>query len=264
MTMRPARSLASAAALLSAALLFGAVAAWSQSDPRQSGYVFMSAGTRALQDDDSANPAMLSVADGEALWSQGAAGGKPACAGCHGNARASMRGVAARYPAPDEPSGTVVDLQGRINLCRQRHQNEPAFAFEGRDLLALASYVGLQSRGLPISPPEGERMDKAREEGRILYTTRMGQLDFSCANCHDDNAGRRLGAAPIPQAHPTGYPIYRLEWQAVGSLQRRFRNCLTGVRAEPFGYGTAPAIALESWLAWRARGMAVETPAVRP
>jgi sulfur-oxidizing protein SoxA len=88
--------------------------------------------------------------------------------------------------------------------------------------------------------------------------------DFSCANCHDDNAGGRLGAAPIPQAHPTGYPIYRLEWQALGSLQRRLRNCLTGVRAEPFAYGSPDMTALEAYLASRAGGMEVETPAVRP
>src|SRR5256885_16986097 len=41
----------------------------------------------------------------------------------------------------------------------------------------------------------------------------------------------------IPQAHPTGYPLYRLEWQNLGSLQRRLRNCLVGIRAEPYDYG---------------------------
>ena len=48
---------------------------------------------------------------------------------------------------------------------------------------------------------------------------REGQLNLSCANCHDDNWDKRLAGSPIPQAHPTGYPIYRLEWQTLGSLQ---------------------------------------------
>ena len=73
--------------------------------------------------------------------------------------------------------------------------------------------------------------------GRALFEQRMGQLDLSCAHCHDAAAGRRLGGSPIPQAHPTGYPIYRLEWQGLGSLQRRLRDCLSGVRAEPFAWG---------------------------
>ena len=107
-------------------------------------------------------------------------------------------------------------------------------------------------------------MSPVRAQGEALYRQRQGQLNFSCATCHDDNAGGRLGAAPIPQAHPTGYPLYRLEWQTVGSLQRRLRNCLVGVRAEPYSAGSQEMVALEAWLAWRARGMTVETPAVRP
>ncbi len=75
---------------------------------------------------------------------------------------------------------------------------------------------------------------------------------------------RRLGGSAVTQAHPTGYPIYRLEWQAVGSLQRRMRGCMVGVRAEPFAYGAAEFIALELYLNSRAAGLPIETPGVRP
>jgi sulfur-oxidizing protein SoxA len=68
----------------------------------------------------------------------------------------------------------------------------------------------------------------------------------------------------IPQGHATGYPIYRLEWQSMGSLQRRLRNCMAGVRAEPYSYGSLEFVELELYLMSRSRGMAVETPAVRP
>lgn len=68
----------------------------------------------------------------------------------------------------------------------------------------------------------------------------------------------------IPQAHPTGYPIYRLEWQGMGSLARRIRNCMVGVRAEPYAPGAPEVAELELYLMWRARGMKLETPAVRP
>ena len=70
------------------------------------------------------------------------------------------------------------------------------------------------------------------EQGKAFFHRRQGQLNLACAQCHDDNWGKKLAGTPIPQAHPTGYPIYRLEWQGVGSLTRRFRNCLTGMRAE--------------------------------
>ena len=131
-------------------------------------------------------------------------------------------------------------------------------------MLALSAYVGLQSRGLPVTPDEDARLAPARARGAALYERRQGQLDLSCAICHDANAGGRLGGTAIPQAHPTGYPLYRLEWQGLGSLQRRLRNCMTGVRAEPYALGAPEWVELELFLMQRAAGMPVETPAVRP
>jgi sulfur-oxidizing protein SoxA len=245
-------------------LVCGVAGAPARADERRSGAAFMSPQTQALQADDFANPGMLSVADGEAKWSASAGPNGKSCEGCHGDAKTAMRGVSARYPAIDVASGNATDLQGRINLCRTRHMGSTALPLEGPEILALSAFVGFQSRGMPIEPPAGPEMDAVREAGKALYTRRQGQLDFSCAACHDDYWGRRLGAAPIPQAHPTGYPLYRLEWQSIGSLQRRFRNCMVGVRAEPWAFGSQEVIALEAFLMERARGMPVETPAVRP
>jgi sulfur-oxidizing protein SoxA len=97
-----------------------------------------------------------------------------------------------------------------------------------------------------------------------LFTTRMGQLNLSCAECHDMLAGQHLAGALIPQGQPNGYPLYRLEWQSMGSLYRRLRNCTTGVRAEPFAADSPELTAIAFYLAARATGLKVETPAVRP
>jgi sulfur-oxidizing protein SoxA len=175
-----------------------------------------------------------------------------------------MRGVAARYPAFDASRGTAVDLAGRIMQCSADRQGAAPPARESRALLALSAFVAHRSRGMEIAPDEDPRMRPVVEAGRTLWQARLGQLNLSCAQCHDDNAGQKLASATIPQAHPTGYPIYRLEWQGVGSLQRRIRGCLTGVRAEPFAYGDREYIALEAFMMQRARGMPIETPAVRP
>jgi sulfur-oxidizing protein SoxA len=102
------------------------------------------------------------------------------------------------------------------------------------------------------------------DRGKDFFHRRQGQLNLACAQCHDDNWGKKLAGNTIPQAHPTGYPIYRLEWQTVGSLARRFRNCLTGMRAELYAPGAPEFVELELYLMWRARGMKLESPAVRP
>jgi L-cysteine S-thiosulfotransferase len=233
-------------------------------DVRRSGFDDMSPQTQAMQRDDRQNPAMLWVQDGAALWERAPRASAKACAGCHGAAAESMRGVAARYPAFDVSLSRPVDLAQRINLCRERHQQVAPLAAESHELLALESFVALQSRGLPVAPPVDPRLQPFRARGEALYRQRLGQLDLSCAQCHDERAGGRLGGNTIPQGHANGYPLYRLEWQSLGSLQRRLRNCMTGVRAEPFALGEQALVELELYLAERDRGMKMEAPAVRP
>jgi len=253
------------AAVLVPATLFACVAlAEIPFDQRRSGYDMMSASTKAMQDDDTSNPATLSVLDGEALWNRKAGDANKACADCHGDATASMRGVSARYPAFSPGKNRPLDIEQRINLCRTEQQKADPLAYESRELLALSAYVGKQSRGMPIAVANDEKTRPFIDAGRKLYSTRAGQLNLSCQNCHDDNWGQKLAGVPLVQGHPNGYPLYRLEWQSLGSLQRRLRNCLIGMRAEPYSYGAPEYVDLELYLMWRARGMKVETPAVRP
>jgi L-cysteine S-thiosulfotransferase len=220
-----------------------------------SGREFMSPATQALQNDDTQNPAFLWVKDGQQRFDA-------ACANCH--TPNSLRGVAPRYPAWDAALGKPVTLSARINLCQVRHVKAPPFAPESDSLLGLEAFIAHQSRGMPVQPPADARLAPARQQGQHLYRQRFGQLDLSCAQCHEPLAGRRLGGSTIPQAHPTGYPLYRLEWQAVGSLQRRLRHCMSGVRAEPYAFASDELTALELYLMQRAAGMPLETPAVRP
>ncbi|KQU67097.1 MULTISPECIES: sulfur oxidation c-type cytochrome SoxA [unclassified Rhizobacter] len=231
---------------------------------RRSGFDDMSPSTQAMQRDDAQNPAMLWVQDGAALWARAPSPSVPACAGCHGEARASMRGVAARYPAYDEALAQPIDLATRINRCRETHQGASRWAPDSQELLSLESHLALQSRGMPVEPPADARLLPWRERGEAVYRARIGQLNLSCAQCHDERAGLRLGGGLIPQGHANGYPLYRLEWQGVGSLLRRIRNCMTGVRAQPLPAESPEFAALATYLAWRDRGMTMESPAVRP
>jgi len=234
------------------------------SKERRSGYDFASPETRAMQDDDTANPGMLWVLQGETLWATKAGTADRSCADCHGDARTSMKGVAARYPAFDIALRHPIDLEQRINQCRAERQRAEPLAWESADLLSLTAFVAHQSRGVSIAAHTDPQLLPFLALGNELFHHREGQLNLSCSQCHDDNWGKRLAGNVIPQGHPTGYPIYRLEWQSLGSLQRRLRNCMTGARAEPFDYSAPQAVALELYLMERARGMQMDPPAVRP
>jgi L-cysteine S-thiosulfotransferase len=239
---------------LSGLVLAGAAMA-QPGDSRRSGFEFMSPATQAMQRDDAANPAFLWLQDGRRRF-------EADCLRCH--AAGSLRGVAARHPAWDAHTGRPLTLSGRIQQCQQRHVKGPALAPESDALLGLEAFVAQASRGLPIAPPDDARLAAARALGARLYVQPLGQLRLSCAQCHDAMAGRRLGGSLIPQGHPTAYPLYRLEWQGVGSLERRLRHCQSGVRAEPFAFGSEELVALQLFLAQRAAGMAIESPGVRP
>jgi L-cysteine S-thiosulfotransferase len=258
--MRLARTIAIAGMLAATA----AAAAEIPQDQRRSGFTFMTPETQTMQNDDTANPGMLWVLDGETLWTkkQGSAG--KACAGCHGDAGASMKGVAARYPAFDKTLGRPVDLEQRINLCRTNHQQATPLPFESRDLLAITAFSATQSRGSPIEAGSDPQLEPFVAKGRALYTQRQGQLNLACNNCHDESWDKRLAGSAITQGHGTGYPLYRLEWQTLGSLQRRLRACMTGIRAQAYDFGSPELVELELYLMSRAKGMPVESPAVRP
>jgi sulfur-oxidizing protein SoxA len=241
----------------------GAALAQATPDKRRSGFDTMSPRIQAMQRDDLQNPGMLWVADGEVLWKK-VFGISFSCAHCHADAKQSMKGVAAKYPDWDPIEKRPVNLTQRINLCRTRHQLVLPLPPESVELLGLEAYVSHQSRGMPLAPSSAKELTEPRERGRQQYEQRIGQLNLSCAQCHDERAGKSLAGSTIPEGHVNGYPTYRLEWQGLGSLQRRLRNCLSGVRAEPPPFNSTEMVELELYLAQRSAGMKIETPAVRP
>ena len=221
--------------------------------------VFLTEETRALQADTFANPGYLWVDRGEALFSDAPRTG-PACITCHED---GLSGVAATYPAYDEKLGRVLNLEGRINQCRQTHQGEAAWAYESEELLSMTAYVANQSLGLPVSVDATGPARATYEAGKVYFVTRRGQFNLSCQQCHTENWGKRLRGDTISQGHGNGFPAYRLEWESLGSLHRRLRDCDTGVRAAPLPYGDPLYVAVEFFLAARSDGLELESPAIR-
>ncbi len=215
---------------------------------QRSGYAFMGRETRAMQDDDTANPGMLFVLDGEALWVRKVGDAAKSCADCHGDATASMSGVAARYPAFDAARGRPIDLEERINICRGEWQQAPTLPFESQDLLALTAYVAHQSRGQPVAIADDPRMHPFIEAGRALFQGRQGQLNLSCAECHEriPPAIRSIGSNgrawdrcsggcatasaacapnPMPTARPSSSTSSSISCGAPGGSPSRRRRC---------------------------------------
>lgn len=228
-------------------------------DQIQSGYAFLTSETQQLQDDSFENPGYLWVDRGAQLYGA-EINGKPACASCHSD---GFAGAATTYPKVDPDTGALLNLEGRINQCRMEHQDAEPWPYESDELLSITAYVAEQSKGMAIHIAVDDTNRAFAEQGRDYFLTRRGQFNLSCQQCHTENWGKQLRGDTISQGHGNGFPAYRLEWQSLGSLQRRLRDCDIGVRAEPLPYGDPTYIAVELYLATRANGLEIETPAVR-
>ncbi len=224
-----------------------------------SGSLFLTPETRTQQTDQFENPGFFWVEAGEQLF-KSSTKGEPSCASCHENRLAS---VASTFPKIDPQTGDLFNVERQINACRERYQDKKQLPYESEDLLALSAFIAHQSNGVPINVSiEGEARAHY-EVGKNEFYTRRGQLNFSCAQCHNENWGRKLRGDTISQGHGNGFPAYRLEWQTLGSLHRRLQDCNTGIRAEPKPLGDPLYVALELYLAKRAGDLPMESPAIR-
>nr|WP_233491780.1 sulfur oxidation c-type cytochrome SoxA [Nioella nitratireducens] len=226
-----------------------------------SGWLFRSSETQAVQMDDFDNPGMLYVDEGLDLWNvvEGEAG--ESCASCHGDAE-SMAGVRTQMPHVNE-NGELWAMEDYINNCRTERMGAEAWGWESNEMLSMTTMISYQSRGMPMDVQIDGEAAPYWEQGREMYYTRTGQLNFSCANCHEDNYGNMLRADHLSQGQINGFPVYRLKWAGVGSIHRRLRGCITDTRAETYGRGSDELTALELYVASRGNGLSVEAPSVR-
>jgi sulfur-oxidizing protein SoxA len=229
----------------------------------KSGYHFLKRETQAMQDDDFDNPGMLWTRNGEELWSKAEGQAGKSCASCHGQAEVTMPGIGASYPKYHQPSEKLLNLEQRINLCRTRNMQAPAWKWESNELLSMTTYVRHQSRGRPVAVEIDNMARPFFEKGKAFFYRRRGLLNMSCAHCHEENYGRHLRANWLSQGQTNGFPAYRLILSTVASVQRWFQICTWRVRSTPHDYGADEYVNLELFMAWRGSGLPIETPAVR-
>jgi len=228
-----------------------------------SGYHYASPEVQSMQDSESNNPAMALYSAGKALWKKVEGKAKKSCASCHGDAAKSMKGAATRFPAYLPLTKKPLSIESRINLCRQKFMQARGFPPESDTMLAMSIYVRRQSSGQAINVPDDGPLKPFVEKGKSYFTTRRGQLNIACAQCHEKYAGKLYRSEMISQGHANGFPAYRKSWKKTGSLLRQVNQCLARVRANPLKAGSESLVNLELYLAWRANGLQVETPAVR-
>ncbi len=229
-----------------------------------SGWLFRTDETRALETDTFNNPGMLTVEEGEAIWNKVEGKEGKSCASCHNDAKESMKGVGASYPKWDADAKRPINIELQINKCREKNMGAEPYEFDKGGQKPLTAYIKHQSLGTPVALDlSAGELQSWWDKGKELYYTRTGQLNMSCATCHEDNMGKMIRADHLSQGQVNGFPTYRLKQGALVSVHNRFRGCIRDTRAEFPKAFSDELMALELYVTWRGSGLSVETPAVR-
>lgn len=229
-----------------------------------SGWHYRTPETRELETDTFQNPGLLGVEVGEALWSEVEGTAGKSCASCHGDAAESMKDVGATYPKWHAKSGKPVNVEQQINFCRVDNMGAEPYKFDKAGQKPLTAYIKHQALGKPVQVDlEQGEMKAWWERGKETYYRRTGQLNLSCASCHEKNNGKYIRADHLSQGNVNGFPTYRLKQGNLISLHNRFRGCIRDTRAEYPAAFSDELMGLEVYVTWRGTGLSVETPAVR-
>ncbi|SFR09373.1 sulfur oxidation c-type cytochrome SoxA [Poseidonocella sedimentorum] len=225
-----------------------------------SGWRFRTDETQSLQLDDFENPAFVFIDQALDAFDEAGANGN-ACSTCHENGPEEFAGFTAAMPKVMD--GKLTTTEDFLNGHRAETQGEEPWKWSSQDMQQMVALIGLQSRGMPVDVAIDGEAAPYWELGKEMYYTRYGQLELSCANCHEDNYGMMIRADHLSQGQTNGFPTYRLKQAKLISRHNRFRGCIRDTRAETFAEGSDEFRALELYVASRANGLSVETPAVR-
>jgi sulfur-oxidizing protein SoxA len=231
-------------------------------DTIYSGWLFREAETRDLQKDDFDNPGMVFVDRGLDAWNETMGKNGESCAGCHEGPE-SMKGLRTVLPRVDAKSGKLMIMEDYINSCVTKEMGLEAWGVTSDKMKDMMALISVQSRGEVVNVAIDGPAQSFWEHGKEIYYTRYGQLEMSCANCHENNYGRMIRADHLSQGQVNGFPTYRLKDAGILSAQQRFVGCVRDTRAETFKAGSDEFKALELYVASRGNGLSVEGVSVR-
>ncbi len=231
-------------------------------DEIRSGWLYREADTRVMQADDFDNPGMIFVDRGLDSWNAVDGTEGKSCASCHEGPEA-MAGLRAVTPRVDAKSGKLMNIEGYVNDCRTTRMGAEAWGGRSDKMTDMMALIAVQSRGQLMNVAIDGAAAPFFEKGKEIYYSRFGQLELSCASCHEQNNGNYIRSDHLSQGQTNGFPVYRLKDASLTTPQGRFVGCVRDTRAETFKAGSDEFNALELYVASRGNGLAVEGVSVR-
>lgn len=200
------------------------------------------------------------IAQGKELWTKPLANGK-SLQDCLGK----PQGLRAMYPFFDTATNRVRVLEADVIQCAKAYGDDKIKP-KSKELKSISAYLSSESRGykVDVSIPNDKAL-AAFKDGETRWYQKTGQLNLSCADCHQYHSGQRARSETLsPGIGKTAhFPSWRLKDDGLVPLHDRFFGCVRDTRAKPYEpYGTEFSN-LEYFLAYIDNGLEITGPAVR-
>ncbi len=174
------------------------------------------------------------------------------------------RYVAVAYPQYHTRLKLVVTLEMAVNQCLKSHREPLLESSDPATMGAVTAYLRSLADGRKITVRVPPAALASFEQGQRLYFSRLGQLNFACASCHLQGAGKHYGDTALSPAvgQATHWPVIRDTVPV--SLQGQIRECLERMGAAPFPAGSEELNNLEYFLTYLSNGLPIRANAWRP
>ncbi len=178
------------------------------------------------------NNAMEAVEQGKALYARKGPAGK-SCASCHARPERLFQGWAATMPRYEPRMKKVLGVEEFVTR-HARATTGDDFLMQGAENTVLAIYLRHLANGAPIRvDTKAPGAKEANARGQAMFERKIGQLHFSCNDCHSAGAnkwirGQWLTGQIGQVAH---FPTWRTSRGEIWDLRRRFQWCGVAIRA---------------------------------
>jgi sulfur-oxidizing protein SoxA len=215
--------------------------------------------------DDLLNPGMWAIEKAQVLWKTNGPSGS-SCASCHADAKA-IGAWGAQMPKWEPRLNKVLGVEEFI-YRHAKATTGASWLMQSDENTALAVYLRYLANGQPIKVDVSSPGAKeAFERGKALTQRKLGQLNFSCLDCHDKSRGgmkwirgQWLGEQKGQYDH---FPTWRTSLNAIWDIRKRFQWCQVNIRADELPPDAKEYGDLELYLASVNAGLKMNVPGIR-
>lgn len=175
--------------------------------------------------------------------------------------------AAVNYPKFDDKKGEVITLSVAINDCLKQNGQKPWKMTKGKmaDLEAYFASSARDEEKVINVKIQSKAAQEAYEAGKKYYYSQRGYLKLSCATCHVQGAGQKVRSEYMSSllGHTTHFPVYRLKWEGLGTLERRVKGCIKDEGQKPPKLDSNDMKNLIYFISYMSNGMKIDGPDVR-